>query len=328
MKISAIIATYNEPLLDKCLNSISASKDSNDIEVIVVDDGSNRVNVKKITDKYPNVRLFTFEKNKGPAAARNFGAKEAAGDIVFFIDSDAQVYPDTFAKINDRFRKDSSLQGLTISWSDEPVKNNFFNKFKTIEGNYMFTDLIAKSFGSNGSAIYKDIYLKEGGFDENFKTAHAEDFYFGLKLFNKGYRIDLDKEILMKNSYLNKFFFKGMKKYCKRAFLRAMVLYQIKNKTETSYNSKIFKALYLLSLMIFLSLILSFFYFPLVFPALLLYLFFYRLSGNLYEKFYKKYGIFFWLKSVLFHYFYILIVSLSGVAGLLFANLTKKKNSL
>lgn len=327
MKISVIIPTYNDPQIEKCLNSIFESKEA-DFEAIVIDDGSTSVNVKEITKKYPGCKTFVFEKNKGPAVARNFGAKEAAGDVVFFIDSDAQVYPDTLKKITGRFEKDPALQGLTIVWSDEAVKNNFFNKFKAIEGNYILTRLIARSFGSNGSAIYKKIFLSEGGFDENFKTAHAEDFYMGLKLFGKNYNIALDKNILMKNSYLDKFFFEGFKKYCKRAFLRAAVLYQIKNRTETSYNSKMFKVLYCLSGLIFVLLLTSFAVKPLIWLALAFFIIFLYLNEELYLKFYKKYGFVFLIRAVLLHYFYILIVSASGIADLAYAILTKEKNTL
>lgn len=327
MKISVIIAVYNDPRLDQCLKSMLKSKGV-DFEVIVVDDGSASINIKKITDKYPKCKLFVFEKNKGPAAARNFGARRATGEIVFFIDSDAQVYLDTLRKIAERFKKDSSLQGLTIIWSDEAIKNNFLNKFKAVESNYMFKQLVATSFGSNGSAIYKKIFLDEDGFDENFKTAHAEDFYLGLKLFGKGYKIVLDKKILMKNSYLDKFFFQGLKKYCKRAFLRAMVLYQIRTRVETSYNSKKFKILYLLSILTFILLILGFMLKPFLWIAFALYAIFFYLNKKLYLKFYKKYGFIFSIRAVIMHYIYILIVSVSGIIGLIYACLFKEKNVL
>lgn len=327
MKISVIIAVYNDPRLDECLESTFKSQGV-DFEVIVVDDGSTSVDIKKITDKYPKCKLFVFEKNKGPAAARNFGAKKTTGNIVFFIDSDAQVYPDTLRKIAERFKKDPELQGLTIIWSDEVIKKNFLNKFKAIESHYMFKKLAATSFGSNGSAILKKIFLDEGGFDEKFKTAHAEDFYLGLKLFGKGYKIILDKNILMKNSYLDKFFFQGFKKYCKRAFLRAVVLYQIKTKVEASYNSKKFKILYFLSCLIFALIILGLVVTPLLWLALIFYLLFFYLNKKLYLKFYKKYGFIFSIKATIMHYIYILLVSISGIIGLIYAFLFKEKNVL
>lgn len=323
MKISIIIAVYNDPALKQCLESIYKSKNA-DFEIIVVDDGSTSLNVKKITKEYPKCKTFVFEKNKGPALARNFGTKQATGDIVFFIDSDAQLYPDTLQKITERFKDDPILQGITIIWSDEPIKTNFFNKFKAIETNYLFTDIYVRSFGSNGSAIYKNLFLKEGGFDENFKSAHAEDFHMGFRFFNRGYNIVLDRNILMKHTYLDNFFFQGFKKYCKRAFLRAIVLRQTKNKIETSYNSNKFKIMSISPGLVFIFLILSFVIKPLIWLALIFYIVFFYLNKKMYSKFYKKYGLIFAIKSIILHYFYILIISISAALGLLYAYLVKR----
>jgi len=326
MKISIIIAVYNDPAIKQCLESIYQSKNA-DFETIVVDDASTSINIEKIVKDCPECKLFKLGKN-GPAFARNFGAKQATGEIVFFIDSDAQLYPDTLQKISERFKNDPNLQGITIIWSDELIRANFFNRFKAIETNYLFTDVYVRSFGSNGSAIYKNLFLKEGGFDESFKSAHAEDFHMGFRFFKKGYNIVLDKNISMKHAYLDNFFFKGLKKYCKRAFLRAMVLRRTKGKMETSYNSNKFMVLYLLSGLILLSVIFGIIIRPLFWMALGLYIIFFYLNKKMYSRFLKKYGIIFAIRSVGMHYFYILIVSMAGAMGLVYACLIKNKNDI
>src|SRR5690606_35643885 len=43
------------------------------------------------------VRLIGFEVNRGPAAARNAGARAAIGDVLFFLDSDIALAPDAIA---------------------------------------------------------------------------------------------------------------------------------------------------------------------------------------------------------------------------------------
>ncbi len=317
MKISIIIATYNDPLLKQCLESIYRSENA-DFETIVVDDGSTSVDAKKITDGYPQCKTFIL-KHKGPAAARNFGAKKAEGDIVFFMDSDAQLYPDTLQKITECFKNDPALQGMTIIWDDEPVKSNFFNKFKAVESNYLYTDVYEKVFASNGSAIYKNLFLKEGGFDENFKSAHAEDFHFGIKFFSRGYNIILNKKITMKHAYFDNFFFRGMKKYCQRAFLRAAVIYKTKNKIKTSYNSNRFAAICLFSGLVFISIIAGFIIRPALWTALGFYIIFFYINRKLYFKFFDKHGFIFAIRAVIMHYLYILIVSTAGVLGLIYA---------
>ncbi|MCP6718259.1 MAG: glycosyltransferase family 2 protein [Patescibacteria group bacterium] len=326
MKISVIIATYNDPQLKKCLDSLYASQDA-DFEVIVIDDGSTTVDVEQVVNNYSAYYCLKLEKNTGPSISRNFGAKQAKGKILFFLDSDAQVYPDTLIKIQRRFEKEPKLQGLSIIWSDEPIKDTFFNKFKAIEMNYNFKHLFNCSWGSNGSAIYKDIFLAEGGFDEKFRKVYGEDFFLGLKLFGKGYNISLDKNILMKHCFYEKYFL-GLKKYSMRAFLRARELASVKNKLETSYNSKRFQALYLLSIFtIFFGILGLFLSIPLLcLVAIGLYLIFFNLVLKLYVAFYKKYGLTFFIKAVITHYFYILSISISGILGFLIGKMFKKKS--
>lgn len=324
MKISVIIATYNDPELKKCLDSLQASQNT-DFEVIVIDDGSTTIDVEKIVSNYSNYRCIKLKKNTGPSISRNIGAKAAKSEILFFLDSDAQVYPDTLIKIQKHFEQDSQLQGLSIIWSDESVKDTFFNKFKAMEMNYTFKRLLCRSWGSNGSAIYKDIFLAEGGFDEKFRKVYGEDFFLAMKLFNRGYNLGFDKNILMKHKFYDKFL-SGMKKYALRAFMRARELACVKNRVETSYNSKRFRILYLLSIFIILFCILGLFIPLLYLIAIVLYLIFFNLNSELYAAFYKKYGLVFFTKAVVVHYFYILSISVFGVLGLICGKLSSKKS--
>ena len=158
MKISVVIAAYNDPHIVHCVRSIGQS-DKIDCEVIVVDDGSTEIDVAALMVAHSlEARVFTLTENRGPAYARNYGVQQASGDIIFFIDADAQVYPETLARILAHFVGDASIDGVTIAWSDVPLADNFFNKFKAVETNYVINEYWEKSFGSNGSAIRKTIW--------------------------------------------------------------------------------------------------------------------------------------------------------------------------
>ena len=73
-------------LLDRCLRSIPHRED---IQIIVVDDGSYDVDAVKIVEKsFPWV-LFIYEKNScGPGVARNRGLEKANGEWIVFADAD------------------------------------------------------------------------------------------------------------------------------------------------------------------------------------------------------------------------------------------------
>ena len=93
--ISVIVPVYNvEPYLRKCLDSI-VSQTYQDLEILVIDDGSTDGS-GKICDEYKRdqrVRVFHTE-NAGLSAARNLGLDKAHGEWIEFIDSDDWVEPD------------------------------------------------------------------------------------------------------------------------------------------------------------------------------------------------------------------------------------------
>lgn len=89
MKVSIIIPIYNEiEVIGNCLESLK--KQTIKCEVIVVDDGSNDGSEKFATLK---------QKHLGPGAARNLGARKAAGDILVFVDADMEFEPDFIEKL-------------------------------------------------------------------------------------------------------------------------------------------------------------------------------------------------------------------------------------
>ena len=88
---SVVIAAYNaEASLGQALTSVLAQEYA-PLEVIVVDDGSTD-STAEVAAGFPAVRVVQQE-NAGPAAARNRGVREAAGEFVAFGDADDEVPP-------------------------------------------------------------------------------------------------------------------------------------------------------------------------------------------------------------------------------------------
>ena len=89
--ISVIIPTYNRAaFLLRALHSVERQTKSCD-EIIVVDDGSEddtRECVRRFSEECRVPVRYLYQKNKGPAAARNYGISEAQYSFLAFLDSD------------------------------------------------------------------------------------------------------------------------------------------------------------------------------------------------------------------------------------------------
>ena len=93
MKVSIVIPVYNvEKYIEECLES-AINQTLNDIEIIVVNDGSTDNSLEKVKPyekKYNNVRIIN-QTNKGLSGARNTGLRNATGEYIYFLDSDDYI---------------------------------------------------------------------------------------------------------------------------------------------------------------------------------------------------------------------------------------------
>lgn len=93
MNVSVVIPVYNnEEYINRCVESL-LNQDTNDFEIIIVDDGSTDESLN-ICRRFQSDRIKVFSKpNRGPASARNYGIDHCSpeSDFVMFVDSDDTV---------------------------------------------------------------------------------------------------------------------------------------------------------------------------------------------------------------------------------------------
>ncbi|WP_051199905.1 glycosyltransferase family 2 protein [Butyrivibrio sp. FCS006] len=91
--VSIIVPAYNvEKYIERCLESI-LEQTYQDIEVIVVDDGSHD-GTWEIVGRFMKMdsRIMGYQReNRGVSAARNFALKRASGDYIQFVDADDYI---------------------------------------------------------------------------------------------------------------------------------------------------------------------------------------------------------------------------------------------
>lgn len=180
MTVSVVIPTYRRPkLLKKCLEALLQQRfDKSSYELIIVSDGPDSETEHVINEwqayTTPAIRYLPLPLKRGPAAARNYGWKNALGGIIAFTDDDC--IPD-FHWLEEMVKhcdpqQDIALTGrVIVPISDDPTD------YELNIANLETADFITANCACSRKALEK-----AGGFDERFGMAWREDSDLHFKL--------------------------------------------------------------------------------------------------------------------------------------------------
>ncbi len=178
-KLSVIIPAYNAgSFLPEAVGSLLLL-DHPDLELLIVDDGSDD-NTKKVAQSLPVECRYFYQENRGPSAARNRGIRESKGDMILILDADDLINPsgvryliDILIKNPDFFCVKGYSQKFRISDTEETV----------------FQGSPAESFLFYiGSAVFRrETFEKNGLFDEDLRL--CEDTLWFTNAENRGLKI-------------------------------------------------------------------------------------------------------------------------------------------
>jgi glycosyltransferase involved in cell wall biosynthesis len=197
--ISVIIPVYNaETYLRQCLASLAGSAEPA-FECIVVDDGSSDGSID-VAREFGAQVLSTGGRN-GPAFARNLGAKTARGEILFFVDSDVCVQPDTLSRIGAEFTMNPDVDAVMGSYDRWPSAKNFMSQYRNLMHHYVHqkSRREAVTFWAGCGAIRRKVFLDFGGFDEAYRSPAIEDIELGYRLSAAGRKLLLCSNIEVKH---------------------------------------------------------------------------------------------------------------------------------
>lgn len=194
--ISVIIPTYNRAaLLKKSIESVLAQTLPCN-EIIVVDDGSTDDTcqvVKKIAVQNDNVIRYFFQRNKGAAAARNKGIREAAYDTLCFLDSDDSFVPE---KVKQQYAAMLRTPQYLIShtreiWYRRGVLLKQKKKHQPPHGEIFKRCLEMCVIGMSTVMVRRKIFDRFGYFDENFICCEDYDFWLRVSAAEKFLLVDM-----------------------------------------------------------------------------------------------------------------------------------------
>jgi glycosyltransferase involved in cell wall biosynthesis len=186
-KVSIIIPVYNgSNFLSEAIDSALRQTYQN-IEIIVIDDGSNDNGVtKKIARSYGNKIKYVYKKNGGVASALNLGLEIMKGDYFSWLSHD-DMY--TNNKIEEEMEVLSGYDNEDVAVACNAkvlFKNGVRKKTKIDPSAFKFFDIFlatSSNVGLNGCSLLlpRKILLKHGGFNTSLPVTQDYDLWFRLK---------------------------------------------------------------------------------------------------------------------------------------------------
>ncbi|MBI4085317.1 MAG: glycosyltransferase family 2 protein [Candidatus Liptonbacteria bacterium] len=186
MRISFVIPAYNEEnYVGNCIASIQKELGENprEAEIIVVNNASTD-RTDEIARKYKGIHVVN-EPNKGLTYARQRGLKEAAGDLLAYIDADC-VLKDGWLKIALSEFENPSVVALSGPRYYYGIPR--FKKFLA-DGGWWFAPITYRLVGymilGGNFVARRDAIEKIGGFNTNIKF-YGEDTDIARRLHRVG----------------------------------------------------------------------------------------------------------------------------------------------
>lgn len=186
--ISIIIPTYNRKnSTHRAVASVLSQ--AIDAEIIVVDDASTEpYKLEDNKKKSPALKVIRHDQNKGPAAARNTGIKEASRPLISFLDSDDYLIENTlkhrieFALGSGILTHENSHKIIGCSWQETNTSGNI-TKIRHPRASSSPDDLFSGCWFCPGSAIIMNRELlteNQITFDEKLKRLEDLDLFIRL----------------------------------------------------------------------------------------------------------------------------------------------------
>ena len=198
--ISIVIPNYNnEGTIGKCLEAAFAS-DYTNFEVIVVDDHSDDSSVE-IIRTFP-CKLISAQRRSGTSKARNLGAQNSRGEIIFFTDADCLLQKDTLSIVNNIFPEVATDLIIGGTYTRIPYDDNFYSIFQSEFVNYFETKSAADpDYIAAHAMIISSAYFKEsGGFPEVFLPI-IEDVEFSHRARKAGGKLIIQPTIQVQHIF-------------------------------------------------------------------------------------------------------------------------------
>ena len=212
LSMSVIIPTHDtQELTLRCLDSV-ARAELEGLEVVVVDDGSVDQTVDRVRERFPNTKVVRLEPAGGFTVAANAGLREASGELLFLLNSDAEIEADTLSLLSAAFNANPRLgaAGARLcffdgrpQWSGGPEPSSFWilalatgvtSLLERLPGYRFFWPQGVESrrrvawVSGAAMVIRRSAWLEVGMLDERFGF-YCQDLDYCLRLSDAGWEV-------------------------------------------------------------------------------------------------------------------------------------------
>jgi len=204
-KLSVIIPVYNNGKYLKytCMNSLQRNEIFNEMEILLIDDGSTDSETKDICQElkieYSNIKLINLNSSSGSASRpRNIGIEKASAPLITFLDPDNEISPGGYDNLFDLWiETEKKHEEVTIiSGYNLKVDKKVVSVAKHTNDRLMIIDDSYERFFQKGkfptiatqAAIIKKEFLIQNDIRFIEKSA-GQDTLFGWELLLKSSKI-------------------------------------------------------------------------------------------------------------------------------------------
>jgi len=194
----------NKPLVsiqilnwNRCQETLRAIKSAlyqsyNNIEVVVVDNGSEDNSIEEIRKNFSQVKLVQLNKNYGCPGGRNRGIEACCGEYIFFCDNDGVLHVDAVKNAMQIMEQDSKcaiVTGLVKDFADETEIDTLLPIDKPKSYNIHV-------FQGGISLHKKSIYHKISMFPDDYMYG-GEETFLALKVLDAGLLIKRSLQVIL-----------------------------------------------------------------------------------------------------------------------------------
>lgn len=196
-KVSVIIPAYNAGAFIRAAVESVLSQTYQDIEVLVIDDGSTDETAAVIQSFGSRLRYIS-QSNSGPSAARNRGILDSSGEILAFLDADDMWTP-SFLELQLAALSARPDVGAVYAWAQfvdehgQPLADSFCPGLDGVTLRRLL--LGGDSILLSAVAIRRESFQKVGVFDPALRQ--AEDWDLFLRMLAAGIRFDCIPRLLV-----------------------------------------------------------------------------------------------------------------------------------